>query len=94
MPSIEVEALIAGDEDAWSAFYADITPKIEQAIMAVLGDSHSEIELEDLRQDVFLALLENNRAALRSYDPALSTLDTYVCNMAKNRVLNVLRKAA
>ena len=91
MTTIEVDALIAGDEDAWSVFYADITPKIEQAIAEVLGNSHSEIEIEDLRQDVFVALLENDRAALRNYSPVLSAIDTYVCTMATNRALNVIR---
>ena len=90
MTSIEAAALIAGDEDAWSAFYADITPKIEQAIMAVLGDSHSEIEVEDLRQDVFLALLENDQAVLKCFAP-LPVLDTYICGIARHKAIDALR---
>ncbi len=69
--------------------------KIIQAVVARTLSRYGrfeESEVEDLIQDIFCKLLDNDHKLLRNYDSAKASLSTYLGTIAKNQTIDYLRK--
>jgi RNA polymerase sigma-70 factor (ECF subfamily) len=75
----------AGDEDAFTTLYRRLQGGIYRF---VLGISGSAPLAEDVTQEVFMALIEDNRG----YDPARGSLTAYLLGMARHHALRFLKR--
>ncbi|HEX7899942.1 MAG TPA: sigma-70 family RNA polymerase sigma factor [Planctomycetota bacterium] len=76
-----VERLLASDPAAWERFTREVQPLLIRAAGAIARDA-----AEDVAQKVFAALLENDRALLRSFE-GRSSLSTWLISIARNQAL-------
>jgi len=93
--SFDLRPCLSGDKQAWDAFVKRFCGVIYAAVAKTLragaGQSNPE-DLRDVVQDVFLRLLEGNYRLLRRYDPARSSLVTYLTLIARSVALDHLRR--
>ena len=75
----------AGDEDAFTTLYRRLQGGIYRF---VLGISGSAPLAEDVTQEVFMALIRDNRG----YDPARGSLTAYLLGMARHHALRFLKR--
>ena len=75
----------AGDEDAFTTLYRRRQAGVYRF---VLGMSGSAPLAEDVTQEVFMALIEDNRG----YDPARGSLAAYLLGMARHQALRFLKR--
>ena len=80
-----LERIKAGDEAAFIQLYRDRQMAIHRFALQMSG---SQSIAEDVTQEVFLALIRE----VRRFDPARGTLSAYLYGMARNMVLDHLRK--
>jgi len=81
-----VERLIAGDEAAWERFARELRPLLVRSAASVARDA-----AEDIAQKVLAALLENDRALLRSFQ-GRSSLSTWLISIARLQALTHVRR--
>jgi RNA polymerase sigma factor (sigma-70 family) len=89
---------LAGERDATAALVRKLRPPIQAELAHLLmrvapaqGRSARQ-ELEDLVQDVFIALFDRAAKLLQSWDPERGrSLESYVRLVARSRALDVLR---
>ncbi|MCX7015056.1 MAG: sigma-70 family RNA polymerase sigma factor [Candidatus Sumerlaeota bacterium] len=84
---LRVDRLIAGDEAEWRAFVHEFSPLLRGVVARTLRGLPSGADLDDLDelvQDVFVRLLKNGRQALKTFDPARSSLRTWLTVLAHN----------
>lgn len=95
----ELAGAIAKDPEAVRALVRTIGPVIHGRVARALvrrrgsraqGRDVAQ-EVEDLTQDVLLALFENDAKALRAWDPERAPLGAYVALIADHHVVNVFR---
>ena len=73
--------------------FARLDPVIRAVVVAIVGGrSLGPVGRDDLRIEVWLRLLENQRAKLRAWDPTRASLDKYIQLVARSQVLSHLRK--
>jgi RNA polymerase sigma-70 factor (ECF subfamily) len=89
----DLRSCIDGDERAWDAFVDRFAPVIYAAVVRTLGPGRGRREAADVVQDVFVRLLQHDRRALRSYDPAKASLVTYLTVVARSVAVSHLRRA-
>ncbi len=94
----DVAGALAGDEDALSRLVERLTPVIQSRVAALLLRRLSTVagglrtQVEDLVQEVFIALFDNRATTLRSWDPARGTsLESFVGVVAERRAISFLR---
>ena len=95
----EIVELIArcmsGDEESWMSFVRQWAPLIVAVIKNTLlsfnVDMHTEI-VEDLRQEVFVKLMQHDCRAIASYQPARGEFRPYLAAITRNRVISYLRR--
>jgi len=83
-----------GERAAWEGFEASSRPSIEGAVHAVFtrhGRGSDRDGVLDVVQEVFVRLVRDDRRLLRRYDPARSTLSTYLAVIARSTANNALR---
>jgi RNA polymerase sigma factor (sigma-70 family) len=92
----DVEALRACLEGRREAFAARFAGLIAGAVRtaAAAWRVSDPARLADLRQEVFLALLEDGCRRLRRYDPSLGTVGNWVGLLARHITSNRLRREA
>jgi RNA polymerase sigma-70 factor (ECF subfamily) len=88
----DLHSCIDGDERAWDAFVERFAPVIYAAVLRTLGPDRGRREAADLVQDVFVRLLQHDRRALRSYDPAKASLVTWLTVVARSVAVSHLRR--
>jgi RNA polymerase sigma-70 factor (ECF subfamily) len=93
-----VRAAIAGDARELRALLVRLTPVIQARVARVLirfGRSRgrdARQEVEDLTQDVFVALFDREGRVLQSWDPARAmSLENFVGLVAEHRAINILK---
>ncbi len=95
-----VARAIARKPDAIRALIRILTPVIQIRVARALQRSHTvrsqgrspAQDVEDLTQEVFLALFDDDSRALRAWDPARgSTLTSFVSLVAEHQVASILR---
>jgi RNA polymerase sigma-70 factor (ECF subfamily) len=95
-----VSRALGGDADAVHELTELLTPVIHSRVARVLlrqlgRQTHEQIrqEVEDITQDVFLALFEHDGRILRSWDPERgASLTTFVGLVAERRTISRLRR--
>ena len=86
---------LQGQKWAWDAFVEEYAPVIFAAVQRILrshGLSGQEQTVEDISQDVFLRLINNDFHLLRSYDPARASLATWLTIVTRSTTIDFLRR--
>ncbi len=86
-----VRDCLAGTPGAWEALVGLALPAAAAAAGRVLAAAGRRDEVDDVCQDVFARLLANDRALLRRFDSARSSLAFYIALIARSQALNRLR---
>lgn len=90
-----VQRALAGDEPAVGDLVDRLTPVIQARVARTLlarGLRRARVQVEDLTQDVFLTLFENDGRVLRTWEPGKGlSLDNFVGLVATRRTLSHLR---
>ena len=92
---VDLTACLRGEKRAWDAFVAQVAPIILAAVRRTLiSHSHRADKglAEDIAQDVFVRLVEDDFRLLRRYDPARASLSTWLTLVARGTTLNQLRR--
>ncbi len=94
----DVAGALAGDEDALNRLVDRLTPVIQSRVAALLvrsstsGAGGLRPQVEDLVQEVFIAIFDKGATTLRSWDPARGTsLESFVAVVAERRAISFLR---
>jgi len=84
-----IQSILAGHHQA----FAELTQHYRKRLLSFLTGRHQlpKDEAEDIVQDVFATLVENNYAALRSF-AGRSSLYTYLCAIALRRLYRTRRR--
>ena len=91
------EAAVRGERFAINQLGLAVLPLIRSAVQSILRGSATSrgLILDDLIQDVFVMLLDNNRSALRKWDPKRGrTLRGFLYVFARLRAIDRLRAHA
>ena len=75
----------AGDEDAFTALYRRRQGGVYRFVLEISGSAPLA---EDVTQEVFMALIRDNRG----YDPARGSLVAYLFGMARHHALRLLKR--
>lgn len=91
-----VRRAIAREPAAVHALVTLLRPTIEARVVRGLtrstrGRRSARQEVEDLVQEVFLALFDNDARALRAWDPARAVLPAFISVVAEHEVASILR---
>jgi len=89
-----VERCIARDPGAWRSFvdrFAGTIRALARRYLKLAGQMPDDGELDDILQEVFLALTRRNHRLLKNYDPTY-TVKTYLGVITRTEVHRVLRK--
>ncbi|HEX3863989.1 MAG TPA: sigma-70 family RNA polymerase sigma factor [Stellaceae bacterium] len=81
--------LLNGDSTAWKGFVRRYGGLV---VAAVRGVSHTQGDIEDLTQEVFVRLCKDNFRLLRTYDPARAALSTWITIVARSTARDALRR--
>ena len=87
-----VRPCLSGDPQAWSMLVDRLWPVVAGAVWRTAGSAFDQHGLDDICQDVFVKLCDNDSRLLKRYDPALSPLERYVAVIARSTALDHLRK--
>lgn len=85
------QRLLAGDAIAWQEFLADLENGVRQLLIADFRRWRLS-QIGDILSDTYTALLRDGAKALRRYDPARSTLQTFALGIAKRAIWSDDRK--
>lgn len=88
-----IAALLQDRPTSWVALLEVHGPAVRAAARKVarMAARHLPSDFaEDIEQSVFLKLLQNDRQALRAFDPSLGTLRTYLSRVSRNLALDGL----
>jgi len=86
---------LQGDKRAWEAFVDRCAPIIFATVRRVMGGRVPPgrgASAEDIAQDVFLRLVQNDFRLLRSYDPARASLATWLTIVARSVTTDFVRR--
>lgn len=86
---------LKGQKWAWDAFVQRYAPVILAAIRRILsarGQSANQQIAEDISQDVFVRLINNDFGLLRTYDPSRASLPTWLTIIARSCAIDFLRR--
>jgi RNA polymerase sigma-70 factor (ECF subfamily) len=91
----ELDDCLDGRPEAWESFVRRYAPVIYTAIQRTAAHRvRGDIDqfCQDAAQDVFLRLIRDDFALLRTYDPARATLSTWLTIVARSAAIDALRK--
>ncbi len=92
---IELTACMQGDVAAWNQFCGETAGVIQAAIRRTAGAQLQDPalpDIEDLVQAVYLRLVKHDFRLLNSYDPAKSSLVTWLTLVARSTTIDALRR--
>lgn len=92
---VDVGACLSGDALAWEQFVARFTRVIYTAVRRTCDRGSARIDrgdLEDLVQEVFVKLVKNDFATLRTYRPERASLVTWLTVVARSVAVDFLRR--
>ncbi len=92
----DVAGALAGEEDALNRLVERLTPVIQSRVASALlrGSASGGLrpQVEDMVQEVFIALFDKGGATLRNWDPERGTsLESFVAVVAERRTISFLR---
>jgi RNA polymerase sigma-70 factor (ECF subfamily) len=88
----DIEALLAGDKAAWDRFVARYAGVIFAAVRRRLVPAGRVSDAEDVVQDVFVKICQNDFRLLRSYDAARAKITTWLTVVANSAAIDHLRR--
>jgi RNA polymerase sigma-70 factor (ECF subfamily) len=88
----DLEALLAGDKAAWDRFVARYAGVIFAAVRRRLVPAGRVSDAEDVVQDVFVKICQNDFRLLRSYDAARAKITTWLTVVANSAAIDHLRR--
>lgn len=94
--NINIKRLIRGDKTVWDAFVERFSSVIYSAVLKVFlahSPNVNEWDIKEVVQDVFLRLLKNNYHLLKTYNPAKSSLVTWLTIIARSSAIDFLRRS-
>jgi RNA polymerase sigma-70 factor (ECF subfamily) len=83
------------DGSAWTEFVRAIEPRLKAEVRATLrrrGVAACAEDVEEIVQGIHLRLVKDDFRLLRSFDPRLSSLSTWLAKVAKSAALDHLRR--
>jgi RNA polymerase sigma factor (sigma-70 family) len=94
-----IDRALSGDATAIGALVDRLTPIVQARVARALTRRHAEArgrrirqEVEDMTQEVFLALFDQDGRALRAWDPDRgASLENFVGLVAERQVASILR---
>ncbi|MCH2136245.1 MAG: sigma-70 family RNA polymerase sigma factor [Phycisphaerales bacterium] len=91
--SVDLQACLSGDSRAWSAFVSGTAGLVIAAVRRTLGPSGPpSLDVDDLVQQVYLKLLQNDMRLMRQYDPARSGVSTWITLISRSTTIDALRR--
>jgi RNA polymerase sigma-70 factor (ECF subfamily) len=91
--SVDIAACLQGNSDAWTAFVDGTVGLVIAAVRRTAGSPPPRgIDIDDLVQQVYLRLLQNDRRLLRNYDPKRSAISTWITLITRSTTIDVLRR--
>lgn len=88
----DIRSLIEGARGAWQGFLKRYAPVIYAAIQKRLVPAGRAAEAEDVAQDVFVRLCNNDYRLLRTYDPGKARFTTWLTVIATSAAIDHLRR--
>jgi RNA polymerase sigma-70 factor (ECF subfamily) len=88
----DLEPLLAGDKAAWDRFVARYAGVIFAAVRRRLVPAGRVADAEDVVQDVFVKICQNDFRLLRSYDAARARITTWLTVVANSAAVDHLRR--
>lgn len=88
----DLEPLLAGDKAAWDRFVARYAGVIFAAVRRRLVPAGRVSDAEDVVQDVFVKICQNDFRLLRSYDAARAKITTWLTVVANSAAIDHLRR--
>ena len=92
---MELSKCFNGDSDAWNQFVDAYAPVIYTTVRQTILRHclyHSDADIHDTTQDVFVKLLDNNFRVLRTYDPGRADLERWLAVIARRVAIDAIRK--
>ncbi|WP_432736120.1 RNA polymerase sigma factor [Maridesulfovibrio sp. FT414] len=90
-----IERCIDGEKDSWNSFVEKYSGLICYTVNSTLRSKlnyHAQDQVDDICQNVFLRLVQNDRSLLRKYDPQKARITTWLMVVARSVTLDFLRK--
>ncbi|MHC5022689.1 MAG: RNA polymerase sigma factor [Planctomycetota bacterium] len=91
MRDVDLNACIGGRKAAWDTFVDQCSPVIYAAVRRTLG-GRAATETDDVVQNVFMRLVRNDFALLKSYDPSRAALSTWLTLVARSVAIDAARR--
>lgn len=89
----EWERLLRGESQVWQEFVDRFSPVIQSAVSRTLVPrGHSDEDVADVVQDVFVRLCRHECRQLRRFDPERSSLVTWLTIVARGSAIDWLRR--
>jgi len=95
--NLDISAVVSGEKAAWDRFaekYAGLILGMAQRVLRMKTGSCNPEDARDIAQEVFVRLVRNNFRLLRLYDPAKSSLSTWLTVVTRSTTLDYLRASA
>ncbi len=93
MNPVDIDKLTQGNKKAWDLFVEQISPLLLHIIKkTLLHYNQSTDDISDFLQDIFIHFYKDNFHVLKLYDPQHSQFSTWCGVIARNKVIDRLRK--
>ena len=93
MNPVDIDKLTQGNKKAWDLFVEQISPLLLHIVKKTLIHYHQPTaDISDFLQDIFIHFYKDNFHVLKLYDPKHSQFSTWCGVIARNKVIDRLRK--
>lgn len=92
---VDFKRLVHGDKAAWDTFVERTSPIVYAAIRKLLvmyRGAVQDADAQEIYQNVFLRLIKDDFRLLKMYDPAKSSLGTWLTIVARSAALDYVRR--
>lgn len=89
-----LQKALAGDNQAWDELFSFLWPVAAGVAASVIKGIGGMAMAEDIAQNVFVRLTEENARRLRLFDPAKGKLEPYIARIAHTAAVDYLRSNA
>ncbi len=90
----DLHKVLAGDKRAWDAFveeFAGLILSTVQRVFSMHSATNKRQDVPDVVQNVFLKLVKNDYALLKTYDPKRARLSTWLVVITRSAAIDHLR---
>ncbi len=92
------QAMAEMNNDAWLEFERRWMPTMLKRLRFVIGTCGKRVRsndtLEDIKSEVFIALMRNGQSRLRAFDPKRGSLGSWICLIAQQVAVQQLGKVS